>query len=270
MTDYQPNMVLATKTFNVVGTRPIRHDGADKVTGAAKYGADYNPAVLLHGKVLRSPHAHALIRSIDTSAAESLPGVKAVVTNRDFDSNPSAPDSKIDLGESVASLKFLRDNVLASDKVLYKGHAVAAVAADSPNVAEEAVSLIKVDYQLLPAVLTAPEGAEEDASLLHKGLKTQEMGVAHGNASNVAKRFRHVLGDVEEGFAQADIDNRAGVQHEDRPSGLHRAPRLRRFLEPGRTAQHLVQHAGALRGEGHRFSDAGRSLYRRSGLCLWR
>ena len=139
MTDYQPNMVLATKTFNVVGTRPIRHDGTDKVTGAAKYGADFNPAVLLHGKVLRSPHAHAVIRSIDTSAAEALPGVKAVVINQDFDGKPSAPDSKVDLGESVASLKFMRDNVLASDKVLYKGHAVAAVGAESPNIAEEAV-----------------------------------------------------------------------------------------------------------------------------------
>ena len=88
MTDYQPNMVLATKTYNVVGTRPIRHDGADKVTGAAKYGADFNPAIVLYGKVLRSPHAHAVIRSIDTSAAEALPGVKAVVTNRDFHTKP--------------------------------------------------------------------------------------------------------------------------------------------------------------------------------------
>ena len=205
MTEYQPNMVLATKTYNVVGTRPIRHDGADKVTGAAKYGADFNPAIVLHGKVLRSPHAHAIIRSIDTSAAEALPGVKAVVTNDDFVDKSGAPDAKIDLGESVATLKFMRDNVLASDKVLYKGHAVAAVAAESPNIAEEAVSLIKVDYEPLPSVLTAPEGAEGDASLLHQGLKTQEMGVAHGDASNVAKRFRHTLGDVEEGFAQADL-----------------------------------------------------------------
>ena len=88
MTEYQSNMVLATKTYNVVGTRPIRHDGADKVTGAAKYGADFNPAIVLYGKVLRSPHAHAAIRSIDTSAAEALPGVKAVVTNRDFHTKP--------------------------------------------------------------------------------------------------------------------------------------------------------------------------------------
>ena len=205
MTEYQPNMVLATKTFNVVGTRPIRHDGADKVTGAAKYGADFNPGVLLYGKVLRSPHAHAAIRAIDTSAAEALPGVRAVVTSRDFDPDAAASDAKVDLGESVASLKFLRDNVLASDKALYKGHAVAAVAADNPNTAEEAAALINIDYEPLPAVLTAPEGSEDDASLLHRGLKTQEMGVDHNDASNVAKRFLHTLGDVKEGFAQADI-----------------------------------------------------------------
>ena len=205
MTEYQPNMVLATKTYNVVGTRPIRHDGADKVTGAAKYGADFNPAIVLYGKVLRSPHAHAAIRSIDTSAAEALPGVKAVVTNRDFHTKPDESDSKVDLGESVASLKFMRDNVLASDKALYKGHAVAGVAAESPNIAEEALSLIKVDYEPMPAVLTAPAGAEGDASLLHRGLKTQEMGVAHDDASNVAKKFRHSLGDVAKGFAEADI-----------------------------------------------------------------
>ena len=205
MTEYQPNMVLATKTYNVVGTRPIRHDGADKVTGAAKYGADFNPALMLYGKILRSPHAHAAIRSIDTSAAEALPGVKAVVTSRDFNPNAGAGDDRVDLGESVASLKFLRDNVLASDKALYKGHAVAGVAAESPNIAEEALSLIKVDYEPITSVLTAPEGAEEDASLLHRGLKTQEMGVAHDDASNVAKKFRHTLGDVEKGFAEADI-----------------------------------------------------------------
>ena len=205
MADYQPNMVLATKTFNVVGTRPIRHDGADKVTGAAKFGADYNPARLLHGKVLRSPHAHANIRSISTAAAEALPGVRAVVTSKDFDYNANDPDSMVDLGESVASLKFLRDNVLASDKALYKGHAVAAVAADSPNVAEEALSLIDVDYEVLVPVLTAPEGADSDAALLHAALKTQEMGQSNGETGNVAKRFRHTLGDVDKGFAQADI-----------------------------------------------------------------
>ena len=82
---------------------------------------------------------------------------------------------------------------------------MAGVAAESPNIAEEALSLIKVDYEPMPGVLTAPEGAEEDASLLHRGLKTQEMGVAHDDASNVAKRFRHTLGDVEQGFGEDQV-----------------------------------------------------------------
>ena len=134
--DYEPNMVLATKTYDVVGTRPIRHDGADKVTGRALYGADFDTAGLLHGKILRSPHAHARIRSVDTSAAEALPGVAAVVVSADFASDA---DAVIDLGESETTLKWLRDNVLASDKALYRGHAVAGVAAANPHVAEEAV-----------------------------------------------------------------------------------------------------------------------------------
>ena len=116
--DYEPNMVLANQTYNVVGTRPIRHDGADKVTGRALYGADFDTAGLLHGHILRSPHAHARIKSIDTSAAEALPGVLAVVTNADFASDS---DAMVDLGEGATSLKWLRDNVLASDKVLYRG-----------------------------------------------------------------------------------------------------------------------------------------------------
>ncbi len=205
MKEYEPNLVLATKSFNVVGTRPIRHDGADKVTGAAKYGADFNPARLLHGSVLRSPHAHARILRIDTAAAEALEGVRAVVTAKDFTPNADALDSRVDLGESTASLKFLRDNVLASDKALYKGHAVAAVAAASLSAAEEAVSLIEVEYEALPAVLTAPEASEPGASLLHDALKTEELGKRDGRVSNVSKRFRHSRGDVEEGFAAADV-----------------------------------------------------------------
>ena len=86
MTTYKPNIVLSTKEYAVVGTRPIRPDGADKVTGAAKYGADYNPTRLLYGAVLRSPHAHANIKSIDTKDAAAVPGVHAIVTHRDFPS----------------------------------------------------------------------------------------------------------------------------------------------------------------------------------------
>ena len=127
--DYQPNMVLAETTYDVVGTRPVRHDGADKVTGRAQYGADFQTASLQFGAILRSPHAHAKIKSIDTSKADAYPGVMATVTANDFPDTDSSDDQQVKLGELSTSLGYLRDNILASNKVLYKGHAVAGVAA---------------------------------------------------------------------------------------------------------------------------------------------
>src|SRR5947199_8107601 len=109
--DYQSNIVLENQKFRVVGTRPVRHDGVDKVTGRALYGADLSMAGLLHGAVLRSPHAHARIVSIDTGKAEALPGVKAVITARDL---PEAGDRIVDLGEGATPLKYIRGNVLAT------------------------------------------------------------------------------------------------------------------------------------------------------------
>ena len=194
-TEYERNIVLSTTEYDVVGTRPVRHDGADKVTGRALYGADFAAAGLLHGKILRSPHAHARILSIDTSRAEALPGVQAVVTAADFPATPA--------GNSA--LKYLRDNVLANEKALYRGHAVAGVAATSPHVAEEALALIDVRYEVLPAVLTAPEGMKDGAPLLHDDLKTSELGEQTDTLSNLAEHFQHVKGDVEKGFAEADV-----------------------------------------------------------------
>ena len=201
-TDYERNVVLSSKTYDVVGTRPVRPDGADKVTGRALYGADFDAAGLLHGKMLRSPHAHARIKSIDTSRAEAMPGVLAVVTGKDL---PSAADKVIELGEGSTNLMYLRDNVLASDKALYQGHAIAAVAATSPHEAEEALGLIEVEYEVLPAVLTAPDGMRDDAPLLHENLMTQELGEKTDKHSNVADHFQHSKGDLEAGFAEADV-----------------------------------------------------------------
>src|SRR5262245_29998320 len=122
--------------YRVIGTRPIRHDGVDKVTGRAKYGADLVVPGLLHGKVLRSPHAHARIVRIDAGRALALPGVKAVVTSADL---PIIDAQLIDFGETLGNARLLAENILARDKVLYQGHAVAAVAATSPHIAEEAI-----------------------------------------------------------------------------------------------------------------------------------
>ena len=195
--NYQPNMVLATEEYKVIGTRPIRHDGYDRVAGRAKYTSDYQMAGMLHAMVLRSPHAHARIRSIDTSRAEALPGVRAVITSKDFGFTQ----------EQIRDLSGMSpyQNMIACDKVHYVGHAVAAVAADDPNVAEEAISLIDVDYEVLPFVLTAPDAMKEDAPILHDFLKTNELGEKTDKVSNVANHIRHEKGDVEKGFKEADF-----------------------------------------------------------------
>ena len=153
MTTYEPNMVLAEKEFSVVGTRPIRHDGADKVTGRARYSADSFPAGYLHGKILRSPYAHARIKSIDTSKALAYPGVKSVMTGADL---PEVSAEVADLEEGAAvNYGFYSRNVMAREKALYVGHAIAAVAAIDPHIAEEALALIEIDYEVLTPVLTA-------------------------------------------------------------------------------------------------------------------
>ncbi|MDP6597346.1 MAG: xanthine dehydrogenase family protein molybdopterin-binding subunit [Candidatus Poribacteria bacterium] len=190
------------KKYKVVGTRPIRHDGEDKVTGRALYGADFTTTGLLHGKVLRSPYAHARIKSIDTSQAEAHPGVKAVITAADM---PEVEDGIVTLGEGgAANLKFLQNNILADSKALYKGHAVAAVAASNPHIAEEALALIQVDYEVLPPVMDVKEAMGRDAPLLHEDLKTTSLGQKSDTPSNVAKHLQAKEGDIEKGFAEAD------------------------------------------------------------------
>ena len=129
-----------TREFKQVGQRVRRPDGVDKVTGRAMYGADATAPGMLVGRVLRSPHAHARIRSIDTSAAAALPGVKAVLTGADL---PVQED---------AFVRDVQDNCMAREKALYDGHAVAAVAAVDAATAKAALKLIKVDYEVLPHV----------------------------------------------------------------------------------------------------------------------
>ena len=189
--------------YNVVGTRPVRHDGVDKVTGRAKFGADVHAVDLLHGKVLRSPHAHARIKSIDTSKAMQLPGVKAVVTSADL---PEPPNEPVSVGEGpMVNLRYISSNVLARGKVLYKGHPVAAVAAESPHIAEEALDLIKVDYEVLPPVMTAFESMQDGAPILHDAMTTMSMGKDTGKNSNVAVHTQFSIGDVDEAFKDADV-----------------------------------------------------------------
>ena len=195
-------MAEATAAYKVIGTRPVRPDGADKVTGRAIYGADMRLTGMLHGKVLRSPHAHARIRSIDTSKAKALTGVKAVVTARDM---PKAEDRMANLGEMSVNVQHLSNNALAYDKVLYRGHAVAAVAATNVHIAEEALRLIEVDYEVLPAAIDVLSAMKDDAPILHEGQKSMELGQQTDKVSNIVNHFQHKLGEPASGFAQADV-----------------------------------------------------------------
>jgi CO/xanthine dehydrogenase Mo-binding subunit len=190
------------RTYQVIGTRPIRHDGTDKVTGRALYGADIRLPGMLFGAVLRSPHGHARILSIDTSAAEALPGVRAAVTAADL---PDLADKIAQLGEGAVNLRYQSNNTLARDKVLYFGHPVAAVAATSPHIAQEALALIRVEYEELPPVLDARQAMRPDAPILLDDLRTDELGEKGTSPTNVATHVRRQIGDLEEGFRQASV-----------------------------------------------------------------
>jgi CO/xanthine dehydrogenase Mo-binding subunit len=188
--------------FKVVGTRPIRPDGVDKVTGRAKFGADLKMAGQLVGKVLRSPHPHARIKSIDVSKAAALPGVKAIVTRDDF---PDQESEFVPAGEMLINYRDVVRNVMAREKALYEGHAVAAVAAVDENVARQALKLIKVDYEVLPHVLDPVEAMKPDAPLLFEDMITAGVTPPPTKPSNVAKRVEFALGDVSKGFKDADV-----------------------------------------------------------------
>ncbi|MCH8185811.1 MAG: xanthine dehydrogenase family protein molybdopterin-binding subunit [Chloroflexi bacterium] len=204
------NIVLSSKEYNVVGKRPIRHDGYDKVTGKAQYGADIQLPGMLQGHVLRSPHAHAKILSIDTSKAEALPDIRAVVTAADL---PLKEDAAVVLGSGPpVNLSHVSSNILAREKVLYKGHAVAAVAAASVHAAEEALSLIEVEYEVLPAVTDVEAAMKPGAPRLHEKFE-----------GNVASYNQSVLGDVERGFKEAEVI----VEREYRTKTVHQG-----YIEP--------------------------------------
>jgi CO/xanthine dehydrogenase Mo-binding subunit len=189
------------KPFKWVGTRPVRPDGVPKVTGLAQYGADFTMPGMLVGRILRSPHAHARILSIDTSKAEALPGVKAVVTSGDF------PEQKFEyVGPERVAVNFwhMTRNIMAREKVLYEGHAVAAVAASSKTIADEALSLIKVEYEVLPHVIDVEEAMRPDAPLLFPDMITRGIEPPPTRPSNVSKRLEFKIGDLDKGFAGAD------------------------------------------------------------------
>ncbi|MBY6117663.1 xanthine dehydrogenase family protein molybdopterin-binding subunit [Mameliella alba] len=179
------------KEFKLVGTRPDRPDGLDKVTGRARYGADISAPGMLWAAVLRSPHAHARIVRIDTSKAEALTGVKAVITRADFPTGLTGEDWN------------LQENTMAGERALYDGHAVAAVAATSKLRAEEAVRLIEVEYEVLPHVIDVDDAIKPDAPVIRKG--AADATVPEGMPPNVVRYMEFGRGDVDAGFAEADL-----------------------------------------------------------------
>ncbi len=178
--------------YKFIGTRPVRHDGLDKVTGKARFAADLNMAGQLRGAMVRSPHAHARIVSIDTSEAEAMPGVKAVTTGADYpDLDPNDPI----FDESI--------NVIARDEVMYHGHVVAAVAAITAKQAREAAAKVKVEYEVLPAILSIDDSVAEGAPIANTTNRTMFTG--NTEPSNIASTNQFGRGDVEQGFADADV-----------------------------------------------------------------
>ncbi|MEE9255010.1 MAG: xanthine dehydrogenase family protein molybdopterin-binding subunit [Pseudomonadales bacterium] len=205
--------------FNEIGRRPIRPDGPDKVTGSASFAADMSLPGMLFGKVLRSPHAHAKIINIDTSKAEALDGVEAVVTSRDF--SHLRPGGIGDIA---------RDN-LAHDKALYHGHGVAAIAARTLSIAEAALELIDVEYEMLTPVMSLDDAMGEDAVLLHEDLITQGIEPPPDKPSNICQRTELGVGDVEVGFREADVI----VEREYTTPTVHQG-----YIEPPSCLAHYV------------------------------
>ena len=208
-----------TKGFKWVGTRPVRPDGVPKVTGTAQYGSDLTMPGMLVGRILRSPHAHARIRSIDISKAAAHPGVKAIVTSADL------PEQKFEyVGPERVAQNFwhMTRNIMAREKVLYEGHAVAAIAAASKTIADEALSLIVVDYEVLPHVIDVDEAMKPDAPLLFEDMITRGIDPPP-KPSNIAKRNEFNLGDIKAGFAAADET----VEMSFRTAAVHQA-----YIEP--------------------------------------
>ncbi len=169
--------------YNIIGKSIIRTDSLSKVTGRAEYTADLKLPRMLHAKVLRSPYPHARILNIDVSKALKLPGVKAVVTGADT------------YGVRWGVFKYTQDHtMLAIDKVRYVGEDVAGVAAIDQETAMEALDLIKVDYEPLPAVFDPEEAMKEGAPLIHE---------QYPNNINIHVHIE--TGDVDEAFARSDL-----------------------------------------------------------------
>jgi CO/xanthine dehydrogenase Mo-binding subunit len=195
------NDIISEKKLKVIGTSPDRPDGVPKLTGTAQYGADHSLPGMLWAKVLRSPHAHARLLKIDYTKALALPGVKGIITSADL------PEQKFDyLGPERVAQNFwhMTRNILAREKVLYEGHAIAAVAATTSAIADAALKLIVVDYEILPHVIDVEEAMADNAPLLFEDMITRGVTPPPTKASNISKRIQFQLGDPDSAFKTAE------------------------------------------------------------------
>ena len=185
--------------FKVIGSRPVRPDGMDKVTGKANFGADIVLNGMLYGAIHRSPHAHALIKKIDISKALKLKGVKSIITHSDLASlKPTDKNANVNFFD-------LARNVLAKDKVLYDGHAIAAVAAISQTIANKAAKLIEVEYKILKPVMDIKTAEKKSSPIIDKNIFTEGLSEPNKKPSNTAKKVEFLLGDPEKTLKEADI-----------------------------------------------------------------
>lgn len=196
--------------FSVIGERLPRVDAREKVTGEAKYAADYSLPNMLWCKLLRSPYPHARILSIDTSKAERLPGVKAAVTAKDFG------------GWTWGWMPATRDEPpLAVDKVRYMAEAVAGVAAIDEDTAEEACQLIRVDYEELPGIFEPEEAMRESAPKVHDYVK-----------NNISVEYHWNFGDVEKAFAESYIVREDRFRTSRATHGYLEPPAILAYYDP--------------------------------------
>ena len=231
---YGTQFPFEEKDYKVVGLNPSnRPDATDKVTGKARYAADISLPGQLIGKVLRSPHAHARILSIDISKAEALSGVKAVVTQEDFADMPVLHAAA---GEIMINFRDVTRTMMAREKVLFDGHPLAAIAATSESIAKKALKLIKVDYEILPHVIDVVEAMQPDAPILHENQFTKGIEPKPDKPSNIAMRLKSEIGDIKSGFDQADVI----IEREFNTKAVHQG-----YIEPHATIANYTSGGNA-------------------------
>ena len=189
----------AYQEFKIIGSRPVRPDGLDKVTGRARYGADLNMQGQIYGHVVRSPHAHAVIQSIDCSKAAAMEGVLAVMTGDDL---VKPGNEMLGSGEGAMALKDLVPMLMSQGAVLFHSQAVAAVAATSPELAAEAARAVEVTYEVLPAVTDMHKALAPDAPILHHDRFPDDYPE---EPTNLATHISLTVGEPDAAFEKADV-----------------------------------------------------------------